>query len=115
MKRMLSNSLTPGFSPVSRITPVKASGGISRFFSLRSSAPTAPALSSRKRYAETEGLSERRSSTPRRGSLSASLRPAGARATAGDRVTMIARFICWLTIGTYLAVLSVRIFSLYTG
>jgi hypothetical protein len=115
MKRMLSNSLTPGFSPVSRIAPVKASGGISRFFRPRSSAPTAPALSSRKRYAGPEELSERRSSTTRRESLAATLRPADAKATAGDRVTMIARFICWLAIGTYLAVLSVRIFFLYAG
>lgn len=58
---------------------------------------------------------ERRSSRTRQLSLTATPRPVGAKATACDRVTMIARLACWLAIGSYLAVLSVELVSLYAG
>lgn len=58
---------------------------------------------------------ERRSSRARRVSLAATPRPVKAKATAGDRVTMIARFACLLAIGSYLTLLSVELVSLYAG
>ncbi len=65
--------------------------------------------------ASSKAFSERRSSLTQRVSLAATPRPARAQATAGDRVTMIARLVCWLAIWSYLAVLSVQLFRLYAG
>lgn len=58
---------------------------------------------------------ERRSSMTQRVSLAATPRLARVKAPASDRVTMIARPICWLAILSYLAVLSVQLFELYAG
>ena len=83
-------------------------------------AKAAPAISrrSRCRISLTRNFKvfpERRSSQTQRVSLAATPHPAKAKAAAGDRVTMIARLICWLAIGIYLAVLSVQLFTLYAG
>lgn len=112
---MLANSLTPhSFSkdgqrasasgrrlrePNPRPTPAKAQKGYCRILRNRGS----------------RAFPERRSSLTQRVSLAATPRPARAQATAGDRVSMIARLVCWLAIWSYLAVLSVQLFKLYAG
>ncbi|WP_282606965.1 hypothetical protein [Pelagibius sp. Alg239-R121] len=111
---MSSNSLAPHYpSPLSALP--KIAGKCVRQAATR----VAPSLSRRSRQtvagSASEIFQERRSSATQRVSLAATPRPAGAKATAGDRVTMIARFICWSAIATYLAVLSVQLFTLYAG
>ncbi|WP_179953915.1 hypothetical protein [Denitrobaculum tricleocarpae] len=45
--------------------------------------------------------------------MAATPQPAGAKATACDRVAVIARSFCWLAIVGYLVVLSLEIANLY--
>ena len=101
---MLGNALTPGHFQATTLK-LATSGKLRPAMARRGSVQTSA----------NKAFPERRSSLTQRVSLAATPRPARAQATAGDRVTMIARLVCWLAIWGYLAVLSVQLFKLYAG
>lgn len=112
---MLGNSLAPRIFSENSLSPL-ATGKTARRTGARP-ATTAP----QRGYCRllknrgSRAFPERRSSRTQRVSLAATPRPARVTAPTGDRVTMIARLVCWLAIWSYLAVLSVQLFKLYAG
>ena len=104
---MLGNALAPGHFQATTLK-LATSGKLQPAMVRRSTVQTS-------KIANSKAFPERRSSLTQRVSLAATPRPARAQATAGDRVTMIARLVCWLAIWSYLAVLSVQLFKLYAG
>lgn len=117
---MSGNMIAPAAFPVTDIAPGRPAAPVPLRRGLRPAGrvtadrAAATPQGGRKRKGVHPGLfQERRSSQTRRVSLAATPQPAEAKATACDRVAVIARICCWLAITGYLAALSLEIVSLY--